>query len=207
MTTSAAAVAAAAALETLNGRLPKKEQELFRSVVNCYETKQYKKGIKSAETILKKYPNHGETLAMKGLITNCLGQKVEAYELVKLGLRNGVKSHICWHVYGLLHKSDKNLKEASKCYLNALRIDPSNQNILRDLSALQVQVIIYLDLTLNLTLKPTLNPTLTLNSNLNITLTLNSYWMIMLNTKRVIRWLHNVFLLFILTSFNIFCLV
>jgi hypothetical protein len=35
--------------------------------VNCYETKQYKKGIKNAETILKKYPNHGETLAMKGM--------------------------------------------------------------------------------------------------------------------------------------------
>ena len=131
---------AAAAANATDGVLPKKEQELFRTVVNCYETKKYKKGMKNAETILKKYPNHGETLAMKGLITNCLGQKAEAYELVKLGVRNGVKSHICWHVFGLLHKSDKNLKEASKCYLNALRIDPYNQNILRDLSALQIQV-------------------------------------------------------------------
>lgn len=138
MATTSGTAAAASAL--LNGILPKKEQELFRTVVNCYETKQFKKGIKSAETILKKYPNHGETLAMKGLICNCLGQKVEAYELVKLGLRNGVRSHICWHVFGLIQKSDKNLKEASKCYLNALRIDPSNQNILRDLSSLQVQV-------------------------------------------------------------------
>lgn len=137
MATSAAPVTALAG----EGALPKKEQELFRTVVNCYETKKYKKGMKNAEIILKKYPNHGETLAMKGLITNCLGQKAEAYELVKLGVRNGVKSHICWHVFGLLHKSDKNLKEASKCYLNALRIDPYNQNILRDLSSLQVQVI------------------------------------------------------------------
>ena len=136
--TAAATAAAGAPTDTV---LPKKEQEIFRTVVNCYETKNYKKGMKNAEIILKKYPNHGETLAMKGLITNCLGQKAEAYELVKLGVRNGVKSHICWHVFGLLHKSDKNLKEASKCYLNALRIDPYNQNILRDLSALQVQVI------------------------------------------------------------------
>ena len=123
------------------GELPKKEKELFRSVVSCYESKNYKKGIKNADLILKKYPNHGETLAMKGLITNFLGGKKEdAYELVKAGLRNGVRSHICWHVFGLLHKSDKNLKEASKCYLNALRIDPYNQNILRDLSTLQLQV-------------------------------------------------------------------
>jgi hypothetical protein len=56
----------------------------------------------------------------------------------------GVRSHICWHVFGLIQKSDKNLKEASKCYLNALRIDPSNQNILRDLSSLQVQVYTYI---------------------------------------------------------------
>jgi hypothetical protein len=45
-----------------------------------------------------------------------------------------------WHVFGLLHKSENNLKEARKCYLNALRIDSGNQSILRDLSALQVQV-------------------------------------------------------------------
>lgn len=137
---SAAAALAVQQAKLLEGRLPKKEGELFRTVVQCYEEKQYKKGLKNAETILKKYPNHGETLAMKGLISNCLGLKLEAYELVKLGLRNGVRSHICWHVFGLLHKSDKNLKEASKCYLNALRIDPSNQNILKDLSFLQVQV-------------------------------------------------------------------
>ena len=29
------------------------------------QTKQYKKGVKNADTILKKFPDHGETLAMK----------------------------------------------------------------------------------------------------------------------------------------------
>ena len=91
---------AAASQNSGEAVLSKKEQELFRIVVNCYETKKYKKGMKNADMILKKYPNHGETMAMKGLITNCLGQKAEAYELVKLGVRNGVKSHICWHVFG-----------------------------------------------------------------------------------------------------------
>lgn len=37
-----------------------------------------------------------------GLIVSNTGEdkKAEAYELVKLGLKNDVKSHVCWHVYG-----------------------------------------------------------------------------------------------------------
>ena len=82
--------------------LPSKESNLFKQVVKCYETKQYKKGLKAADQVLKKYPNHGETLSMKGLIVSNMGdeKKAEAYELVKLGLKNDVKSHVCWHVYG-----------------------------------------------------------------------------------------------------------
>lgn len=45
---------------------------------------------------------------------------------------------MCWHVYGLLYRSDREYRDAIKCYLNALRIDPQNQQILRDLSLLQV---------------------------------------------------------------------
>lgn len=123
-----------------SARLAKKESDLFRTLINCYENKQYQKGLKTADLILKKHPNHGETQAMKGLIHNCLDNKKEAYDLVKEGLKNDVRSHVCWHVYGLLHRSDNNYGEAIKCYLNALRIDSSNQNILRDLATLQVQV-------------------------------------------------------------------
>eukprot|EP01041_Mallomonas_annulata_P008253 gene8253-16973_t len=127
-------------MATDNRTLPKKEYDLFRSLVKFYETKQYKKGIKTADIVLKKYPNHGETLAMKGVILNSLEKKEEAYDLVKKGLKNDVRSHVCWHVFGLLHRSDRNYKEAIKCYLNALRIDNDNQQILRDLSWLQVQM-------------------------------------------------------------------
>lgn len=64
-----------------------------------------------------------ETLAMKGLTLNSTGKKEEAYELVKRGLKNDLKSHVCWHVYGLLQRSDKKYDEAIKCYRNALRWD------------------------------------------------------------------------------------
>lgn len=45
--------------------LPSKEAGLFRQLVKLYESKQYKKAIKAADQILKKFPDHGETLAMK----------------------------------------------------------------------------------------------------------------------------------------------
>ncbi|KAL5729406.1 N-alpha-acetyltransferase 16 [Ranunculus cassubicifolius] len=105
-----------------------------------YETKQYKKGLKAADSILKKYPDHGETLSMKGLTLNCMDRKEEAYDLVRRGLKNDLKSHVCWHVFGLLYRSDRNYREAIKCYRNALRIDPDNIEILRDLSLLQAQM-------------------------------------------------------------------
>ncbi|KAL4133438.1 hypothetical protein PRIC2_003755 [Phytophthora ramorum] len=121
-------------------QLPAKESALFRSIVKCYEIKQYKKGLKAADAILKKHPEHGETLAMKGLTLNCMGRKDEAYELVKSGLRHDLRSHVCWHVFGLLYRSDRNYAEAIKCYRNAIRIDPENLQILRDLYLLQVQM-------------------------------------------------------------------
>ncbi|TYI26802.1 hypothetical protein ES332_A05G136600v1 [Gossypium tomentosum] len=124
----------------MGASLPPKEANLFKLIVKSYETKQYKKGLKAADAILKKFPDHGETLSMKGLTLNCMDRKSEAYELVRLGLKNDVKSHVCWHVYGLLYRSDREYREAIKCYRNALRIDPDNIEILRDLSLLQAQM-------------------------------------------------------------------
>eukprot|EP01114_Cavostelium_apophysatum_P002126 TRINITY_DN1184_c0_g1_i2.p1 TRINITY_DN1184_c0_g1~~TRINITY_DN1184_c0_g1_i2.p1 ORF type:complete len:462 (-),score=148.78 TRINITY_DN1184_c0_g1_i2:96-1481(-) len=121
-------------------QLPGKESNLFKSIVRFYEDKQYKKGIKAADTILKKFPEHGETLAMKGLTLNCLGKKTEAFDLVRKGIKNDLTSHVCWHVYGLLYRSDQNYNEAIKCYKNALRNDKDNIQILRDLATLQVHL-------------------------------------------------------------------
>ncbi|KAL3528807.1 hypothetical protein ACH5RR_008129 [Cinchona calisaya] len=124
----------------MGSSLPSREANLFKVIVKSYESKQYKKGLKAADTILKKFPNHGETLSMKGLTLNCLDRKTEAYELVRRGLKNDLKSHVCWHVYGLLYRSDREYREAIKCYRNALKIDPDNIEILRDLSLLQAQM-------------------------------------------------------------------
>ena len=51
-----------------------------------------------------------------------------------------IRSHVCWHVYGLLHRSSQNYAEAIKAYKQALRIDEENLQIMRDMSLLQIQM-------------------------------------------------------------------
>lgn len=122
--------------------LPPKQNGIFKKILKCYDYKQYKMGLKLAKQILSnpETANHGETLAMKGLILNCMGRKDEAYEYVRKGLRNDLTSHVCWHVYGLLQRSEHKYDEAIKCYRNALKYDKDNITILRDLSLLQIQM-------------------------------------------------------------------
>ena len=121
-------------------KLTSGDDRKFSAIVTCYERKDYKKGHRLCDEILKTSPEHGETQAMKGLLYNCQKKKEDAHKMVKLGLKNNIRSHVCWHVYGLIYRSDRNYKEAIKCYLNALRINKGNQNILRDLSWLQIQL-------------------------------------------------------------------
>jgi peptide alpha-N-acetyltransferase len=122
--------------------LPPKEAAIFKNVVQFYEKKQYKKGVKAADQILKKHPEHGETLAMKGLTINCLGddKKEEAYALVKMGIKFNMMSHVCWHVYGLLYRSDRDYNAAIRSYNQALKMDKDNLQILRDLALLQIHM-------------------------------------------------------------------
>lgn len=120
--------------------LSSKESSIFKSIVKHYETKQYKKGLKLADGILKKCPNHGETLAMRGLLLHCMDKREEGFEFVRKGLKCNLKSHVCWHVYGILYRGERNYVEASKCYLNALKWDPDNMQIMRDLYLLQIQM-------------------------------------------------------------------
>ncbi|KAJ7057790.1 NMDA receptor-regulated protein 1-domain-containing protein [Mycena amicta] len=123
--------------------LPSKESGLFKELLTLYETRQLKKGLKTADQILKKFPEHGETMCMKGLVLTHMGRREEGVELVRKGVRNDLTSHICWHVYGLIHKGEKNYEEALKCYTQALRFDKENLNILRDAAHLQTQLRIY----------------------------------------------------------------
>lgn len=120
--------------------LPPKEAAAFRKVVKSYEQKQFRNGLRMANQILKAAAEHGETLSMKGLILNSMGRREEARDCVKRGLKADIHSHVCWHVYGLFHRSEKKYEEAIKAYRNALARDKDNMQILRDLSLLQIQM-------------------------------------------------------------------
>ena len=74
--------------------LPKKEGDMFKSVMKLYESKQYKKAIKQADAILKRFPQHGETLAMKGLTINSMHpatKKDAAIDFVRKGIQNDMR--------------------------------------------------------------------------------------------------------------------
>lgn len=90
--------------------------------------------------MLKKNPNHADTQAMKALILHSQGHATEAFDLAKIALKNNMKSHVCWHVYGLLWRGEKNFEEAIKAYKFALRLEPDSQPIQRDLAHLQIQM-------------------------------------------------------------------
>lgn len=96
--------------------------------------------MKAADTVLKKHPDHADTQAMKALILNSQGHRDEAFYLAKQALKCDMKSHICWHVYGLLYKDAKKFEESLKAYRFALKIEPDSLQIQRDLANLQMQM-------------------------------------------------------------------
>ena len=53
------------------------------------------------------YNNETETLSMKGLALNALGESEKAHEFCKKGLMANMKTHVTWHVYGLLYRAEK----------------------------------------------------------------------------------------------------
>lgn len=122
--------------------LPTKERALFQRLIQEYETKKYKLGLRTADTILKKFPDHGETISMKGLLLGSSpSRRTEGIELAKRGVRLDLTSFICWHALGILQRQEKNYEEAIKCYTQALRIEGGgNLNLLRESAFLQLQL-------------------------------------------------------------------
>ncbi|EOD17952.1 hypothetical protein EMIHUDRAFT_432230, partial [Emiliania huxleyi CCMP1516] len=120
--------------------LPAKEATLFKAIVKHYELKSYKKGLRAADQVLKKFPEHGETIAMKARPPSLM-EKLEVHSgCEEIPCTSKPIAQVCWHVYGLLYRSDREYAQAIKCYRGALRHEPENVKILRDLSMLQIQL-------------------------------------------------------------------
>lgn len=128
--------------KTMSQPLPAKELSAFKSLLKLLDLKQYKKALKTIDGILKKCPDHGETLAMRAFIIRAQNpeKKDEVYEILKKGLAKDIKSHLCWHVYAMLAQQDRLWTEAVKSYRQALRADDKNVKMLRELASLLIQV-------------------------------------------------------------------
>jgi len=59
---------------------------------------------------------------MKALNMNALKKKVEAFELIKKALFKNLSNFTCWHVYGILHRSNKYVFFIIKRYIRDLLI-------------------------------------------------------------------------------------
>lgn len=79
---------------------------------------------------------------MKGLVLTHMGRREEGVDLVKQGMRLDLTSHICWHVFGLIQKGEKNYEEALKSYTQALKFDRVSFDGLR--TVISILVLIFL---------------------------------------------------------------
>ncbi|WFD43692.1 hypothetical protein MPSI1_002356 [Malassezia psittaci] len=121
-------------------QLSTKERAQFAKLIQEYETRQYKSAIKTADSLLKTQPMHGETLSLKGLVLASMHQREEGLQLAKQGLRQNLMSFICWHALGIVHRMDRNYEESLKCYGQALRIESGNINLVRESAYMQLQL-------------------------------------------------------------------
>ncbi|CCU98899.1 unnamed protein product [Malassezia sympodialis ATCC 42132] len=121
-------------------QLSPRERVLFARLIQEYENRKYKPALKTADAILSKVPEHGETLAIKGLVLFTLQQRDEGLKLAKLGVRHDLTSFICWHALGIVYRMDRNYEESLKCYAQALRIEGGNLNLVRESGFMQLQL-------------------------------------------------------------------
>lgn len=125
-------------------QLGTRERSLFARLIQEYEMKKYKLAVKTADAILAKAPEHGETVAIKGLVLFSMHEREEGLRLTKLGVRYDLNSFICWHALGIVHRMDRNYHESLKCYAQALRIEGGNLNLIRESGFMQLQMRNYL---------------------------------------------------------------
>ncbi|TID15427.1 hypothetical protein CANINC_004392 [Pichia inconspicua] len=125
----------------------------FRSALQDYEAKNYKKAIQTVDKILKKNPLHSQSYALKALITGfyhpnspdntdanelCnVNEDIlkECDDLIEQAVKYGPSNSISAHLSALFYRQVKNYERAAHFYSTAYANNPNNKAILRDLSS------------------------------------------------------------------------
>lgn len=113
------------------------EKKQFQTMIDRYDSKQFTKAFEINQELVASHPDHAEALAFKALILMGLKKKDESLELMKEILKkdkSNFKNFTVWHVYGIIYRQNKQYKEARMSFAQALKIDDTNQNVLRDLA-------------------------------------------------------------------------
>ena len=110
----------------------------FQEALKQYDNKDYRTAKRSCDKILEKQPTNEEAMALKGLTLLALKEKEDGEKLIKAALKINIKSPVVWHFYAIFHKELKNYPQSLRCYLQAYKNDPTNFNVIRDLSYLQL---------------------------------------------------------------------
>jgi len=116
------------------------DKVLFKKMTNLYDERSYDAGLVVAEQLATKYPDHPEIHGFKALYLNTLKRKEDAKNCIEATLKKHITNFTVWHLYGMIHRTNKNYEEARKAFQMALKQDESNVNVLRDLSILQLQL-------------------------------------------------------------------
>ena len=114
------------------------QKEKFQEALKLFDNKQYEKCKETCNKMLEKNEKEERALALKGLSMYYLNQKEEGKKCINSALKINMKSAIAWHFYALFLKEDGNYAQALKCYIQANKNDPTNYNVIRDLSYLQL---------------------------------------------------------------------
>ena len=115
-----------------------KDKTKFQEALQLYDNKQYKASKRVCDKILEKSPTNEDTLALKGLVLLALKDKTEGEKLIKQALKLNIKSSTVWHFYALFYKELKNTTQALRCYIQAHKNDPTNFNVIRDISYIEL---------------------------------------------------------------------
>ena len=110
----------------------------FQMALKEFDAKRYEKVEKLCDKMIKKNAKDDQALALKGLNYYYLQKPKEAEQTLKLALKANFKSPVAWHFYAIFHKESGNYSQAMKSYNKALNFAPTNYNIIRDLSYMQL---------------------------------------------------------------------
>ena len=110
----------------------------FQIALREFDSKRYEKVEKLCNKMIAKNAKDDQALALKGLNYLYLKKPEEGELTLKQALKANFKSPVAWHFYAIFQKERGNYSLAMKSYNKALAQAPTNYNIIRDLSYMQL---------------------------------------------------------------------